>query len=356
MALNLGPDVVGVVVFSNDREIQEDTIVANGTYPYPVKDHVVPCSDGAAVVVELGSNVESLQVADRVVVNFDMNNLSGLQPGSTRESLGGNLDGVLRQYITLPAEVLSKVPEECNLTLVQMASLVASGVTAWNALFGLLPLKAGQTVLFQGEQFNLDGYLAQFTISSTNFTDTLRGLSGTGGVSTIGLQLAKAAGATTIVTSSSNEKLKFVQDKFGADHVINFKTYPNWAAVANEITHGRGVDVILENGGSGTIRQSIEAIKLGGLIAVIGFLSPAKQEDMPDVPGLLIGKACILRGIAVGTQRQLRELVDFVNVHNIQPSVQKTFGFSRDQVVDAFDYLQTGRHIGKMGIEVTHAE
>ncbi|KUF91161.1 hypothetical protein AM588_10009661 [Phytophthora nicotianae] len=101
-----------------------------------------------------------------------------------RESLGGNVDGVLRQYIALPAQVLTKVPEESDVSFVQMASLVASGVTAWNALFGVQPLKAGQTVLFQG----------------------------TGGVSIIGLQLAKAAGATTIITSSSDEKLKFVQE------------------------------------------------------------------------------------------------------------------------------------------------
>ncbi|KAE9257628.1 hypothetical protein PF002_g857 [Phytophthora fragariae] len=209
-----------------------DTIVANGTYAFPVKEDLIPCSDGAGVVVELGANVESLQVGDRVVVNFDVNNLTGRQPGTERESLGGNIDGVLRQFITLPAQVLTKVPDDCTLSFVQIASLVASGATAWNALFGLMPLKAG-----------------------------------TGGVSSIGLQLAKAAGATTIITSSSDEKLKFVQDKLGADHVINYKTQPNWAVEANKITQGRGVDFILETGGSETIMQRIEAITIGGTIA-----------------------------------------------------------------------------------------
>ncbi|EEY54733.1 uncharacterized protein PITG_08266 [Phytophthora infestans T30-4] len=170
----------------------------------------------------------------------------------------------------------------------------ASGVTAWNALFGVLPLKAGQTVLFQG----------------------------TGCVSIIGLQIAKAAGATTIITSSSDEKLKFVQEKF----------------VVNQITSGRGVDFVLENGGSGTITQSIEAIAVGGVISVIGFLSPEKQEDMPDLTVLLLGKGCIVRGISLGSQQQLRAL--------------KTFGFNREEVFAAFDYLQTGRHIGKIGIEI----
>ncbi|KAG1691748.1 hypothetical protein DVH05_026122 [Phytophthora capsici] len=231
-----------------------DTIVANNTYPFPVKDNVVPCSDGAGVVVELGVGVDSLEVGDQVISNFDVSNLYGPQSGLLH-ALGGPLDGMLRQYIVLPAQALTKVPKDCNLNFVQMASLVASGVTAWNALFGNIPLKPGQTVLLQG----------------------------TGGVSIFGLQIAKAAGAVTIITSSSDGKLKFVQENFGAEHVINYKTDPNWAAEANKITHGRGVDFVLENGGSGTIKQSIEACAPDGIITVIGFLSPAKQEDMPDV-------------------------------------------------------------------------
>ncbi|KUF64560.1 Zinc-type alcohol dehydrogenase protein [Phytophthora nicotianae] len=321
----VGPDEVLVQIRGVTLNYR-DTIVANGTYPFPLKDDLVPCSDGAGVVVELGADVKTLLLGDRVIANFDVNNLDGLTPGMKRESLGGNVDGVLRQYIALPAQVLTKVPEESDVSFVQMASLVASGVTAWNALFGVQPLKAGQTVLFQG----------------------------TGGVSIIGLQLAKAAGATTIITSSSDEKLKFVQEKFGADHVINYKTYPNWAAVANQITNGRGVDFVLENGGSGTIAQSIEAITVGGVIALIGFLSPAKQEEMPDLTVLLLGKGCIVRGISLGSQQQLRDLVQFVSHHHIQPFVQKTFGFSRNEVLEAFDYLQAGRHIGKVGIEIKH--
>ncbi|KAG7398762.1 hypothetical protein PHYBOEH_010505 [Phytophthora boehmeriae] len=302
-----------------------DTIVANDTYPFPVKDNLVPCSDGAGVVVKIGDAVEDLQLGDRVVANFDVSNMYGPQNDAIH-SLGGYLDGMLRQYIALPAQVLTKVPEECNLSFVQMASLVASGVTAWNALFGSVPLKPGQTVLLQG----------------------------TGGVSIIGLQIAKAAGAVTIITSSSDEKLKFVKEQFGADHTINYKTTPNWAAEANKITRGRGVDFILENGGSGTIKQSIEACTSGGMIAVIGFLSPAKQEDMPDVAGLVLGKGCFIRGIAVGSQQLLRDLVRFVSNKNIQPCVQKTFGFSHHEVIAAFDYLQAGSHIGKVGIEVEH--
>ncbi|KAI9992802.1 hypothetical protein PInf_014692 [Phytophthora infestans] len=150
----------------------------------------------------------------------------------------------------------------------------------------------------------------------------------------------KLPGATTIITSSSDEKLKFVQEKFGADHVINYKTHPDWATVANQITSGRGADFVLENGGSGTITQSIEAIAAGGIISVIGFLSPVKQEDMPDLTVLLLASSNFVPWCS------------FISDHHIQPFVQKTFGFNREEVFAAFDYLQTGRHIGKIGIEI----
>lgn len=156
-----------------------DSIVANGTYPFPVKDDLVPCSDGAGIVVEIGSAVEDLEIGDRVIASFDVNHLYGPLPDSNH-SLGGCLDEMLRQYVAMPAQYLTKFPQDCKLSYVQMTTLVASGATAWNALFGLVPLKQGQVVLCQG----------------------------TGGVSTIGLQIAKAAGAITIITSSSDEKLQ----------------------------------------------------------------------------------------------------------------------------------------------------
>lgn len=302
-----------------------DAIVANGTYPFPVKDDLVPCSDGAGVVVEIGSAVEDLEIGDRVISNFDVNHLYGPLP-DWDHSLGGCLDGMLRQYVAMPAQYLTKFPRDCKLSFVQMASLVASGATAWNALFGLIPLKPGQVVLCQG----------------------------TGGVSTIGLQIAKAAGAITIITSSSDEKLKFMKEHFGADYGINYKTTPDWATDVNRVTNGHGADFILENGGSGTIKQSAEACARGGMIALIGFLSPAKQEDMPDVTMIAMAKECVLRGITVGSQQLLRDLVRFVSAKNIQPHVGKTFGFTKDEVVAAFDYLQSGKQIGKVGIEIEH--
>lgn len=164
--------------------------------------------------------------------------------------------------------------------------------------------------------------------------------------------LAKAVGAITIITSSSDDKLKLVKDKYGADYTINYKTTPNWASEANKITEGRGVDHIFENGGSGTIAQSIECIKMGGVISIIGFLSTAKQEDMPNVAGLALSKGCIVRGITVGSKQLLDDLVQLVVQKKLQPPVQKVFGFSPEEVQAAYDYLASGGHVGKICISL----
>ncbi|TMW59820.1 hypothetical protein Poli38472_004889 [Pythium oligandrum] len=180
----------------NSRDIQ----IANGWYTAPVQESaLVPCSDGAGMVVTVGSSVQSVQVGDRVITTFALDNIYGPLKDQ-RQTLGGGVDGMLRQYAAVPEHAVIKVPAECKLDFVQPASLFCTGATIWNALYGCVPMRPGQTVVFQG----------------------------TGGVSIMGLQLAKAVGAITIVTSSSDDKLQFVKDTLGADHVINYRTTPDW--------------------------------------------------------------------------------------------------------------------------------
>ncbi|EHK95984.1 NAD(P)-binding Rossmann-fold containing protein [Glarea lozoyensis ATCC 20868] len=298
-----------------------DVVVANGGYPFPVKDQVVPCSDSAGEVIEIGSSVEGFAKGDRVIAVFDPTNLFGPQK-DWHHGHGGPVDGVLREYVAFPSSALIKISGASGLNFSQMAALVCTGVTAWNVLYGNQPLKPGHTVLFQG----------------------------TGGVSITGLILAKAAGATTIITSSSDEKLELVQKKYGADHTVNYKKTPDWASEVNKITEGHGVDYIFENGGSGTIKQSIDCIAMGGIISVVGFLSAAKQEDMPDVAGLALSKGAVVRGITVGSKQLLEELVRFVLKKKLSVPVEKEFGFSAKDVQAAFDYLVGGSHIGKVCI------
>ncbi|CAN9158955.1 unnamed protein product [Alternaria alternata] len=159
----------------------------------------------------------------------------------------------------------------------------------------------------------------------------------TGGVSITGLILAKAAGAVTIITSSSDDKLAQVR-----------KTYE-----VLKITNGHGADFILENGGAGTIAQSIEAVAYGGNIAVIGFLAPCQQDKMPDVAALALSKGAIVRGIMVGSKQQLEDVTRFVTSKNLERARgEGVFGFEREDVVSAFEYLVSGQHIGKVCIVV----
>jgi NADPH:quinone reductase-like Zn-dependent oxidoreductase len=143
-----------------------------------------------------------------------------------------------------------------------------------------------------------------------------------------------------------------VKEKYGVDHTINYKVHPEWAQEVQNITQGNGVDYIFENGGSGTIKQSIDCIACGGVISIIGFLSTAKQEDMPDVAGLALSKGCIVRGITVGSKQLLEECVRFVGSHNLDIPVEKTFSFTEEGVRAAYKYLSEGQHIGKVCIDV----
>lgn len=162
------------------------------------------------------------------------------------------------------------------------------------------------------------------------------------------LILLKAFGCTVIVTSSSDAKLKLVQQQYAADHVINYRTTPAWGAEARKLTHGQGVDVVIDNGGAGTIEQSLEALKMGGMISIIGIL--AAPEKMPDVALGILGKGAIVRGITVGAKQYLEELVTFVCARGLEIPVDRVFEF--DEVHEAYGYLASGAHIGKVCIEL----
>ncbi|KAJ9092645.1 hypothetical protein QFC21_006709 [Naganishia friedmannii] len=296
-----------------------DFAIANGTYPFPVKPDVVPLSDCAGEIIDAGSAVDTVRKGDKVVVSFDPTNQYGPQK-NWHHGHGGPIDGFLREYAVVPATAVVKIPEESKLGWPQLASLVCTGVTTWNALFGPVSVKPGQVVLVQG----------------------------TGGVSMTALILCKAFGCSVIVTSSSDDKLQFVQEKYGADHVINYRTTPAWGKEALKLTNGEGVDAIIENGGAGTIEQSLEALKMGGLIAIIGFL--AKPDVMPDVALGALSKGAIVRGITVGAKQYLEELVTFVCARGLEIPVDKVFRF--DQVQEAYAHLESGSHVGKVCIEL----
>lgn len=296
-----------------------DIAISTGAYPFPVKRDVVPCSDASGEVVSFGHNVRGFEVGDKVVSNFDITNLYGPQQ-DWEGGLGGPIDGVLREYVTLPYESVVKAPSSLKLSFELLASLVCTGTTAWNALYGNNQLKPGQIVLLQG----------------------------TGGVSMTGLLLAKAAGAITILTSSSDEKLERIKAKYGVDYTVNYKKFPKWGEAVNQMIGKNRVDYIFENGGSGNIEQSIECIAYGGQIGIIGFLNVAKQSEMPDAVALALSKGCVMRGITVGSKQLLEELMRFVNSKGLSIPVDKSFKFSKPEVIEAYKHLQSGSQVGKV--------
>ncbi|KAE8146603.1 NAD(P)-binding protein [Aspergillus avenaceus] len=303
----------------NSRDLQ----VAKNTYAFPVSDNLVPCSDGAGDIVAVGEAVDDLKEGDRAVISFNTAHFYGTQK-SWLTCQGGYIDGVLAQYVTRPASSVVKVPTTARQSYSELVSLVCAGVTAWNGLFGNVPLKPGQTVLVQG----------------------------TGGVALTALAIAKAAGATTIVTSSSEAKLALVKEKFQPDYCINYKEFPDWAGKALELVGDQGIDHIIEIGGAGTIEQSLKAIAYGGVISVIGYLSQYDATKMPNVPLLALAKGTNVRGILIGPKYMLEDLVTFVDRTKLALPVEKEFRYTRDDVVAAYKELESGAGIGKLCIRL----
>ncbi|PWY95727.1 hypothetical protein BO94DRAFT_541832 [Aspergillus sclerotioniger CBS 115572] len=280
-----------------------DGILAIGTYPFPGPDALVPGSDGAGIVEKVGEGVTEWKAGDRVLANFTQDHIAGrLTPQTLLTQLGGEIQGLLGEYFIFPKTGVVRIPD--YLSFEEASCLPCAALTAWNALYGLTPLRPGQTVLLQG----------------------------TGGVSTFALQIAHAAGATAIVTSSSDEKLAKAK-QLGANHTINYRTDPDWAAEAKRITDGRGVDHIIEVGGTLTLQQSFDAIAMHGIIHCIGHitnpdpLGAGKELRGPDAAFLALDRLCILRGVVVGSREQLQEMLACFESNSIRPVIDRTFDF-----------------------------
>jgi NADPH:quinone reductase-like Zn-dependent oxidoreductase len=294
-----------------------DLGIVRGTYRMPVRDNVVPLSDGAGEVVELGAGVTRVKVGDKVAGCFFQRWPGGEPPPDVQAgALGGSVDGMLSEYALLEEEGVVKIP--AHLSLEEGACLPCAGVTVWHAMMEHAKLASGQTVLLQG----------------------------TGGVSIFGLQLAHAAGAQVIITSSSDDKLTRAK-KLGARHGINYKTTPDWEKAAMEFTGGRGVDHVVEVGGAGTLARSFAAIRVGGKISMIGGLSgPATELN----PGLILGRRANVQGISVGSTQMFEAMNRAIAANAIKPVIDKVFGF--DDVQAAYKHMASGAHFGKIVIRV----
>ncbi|KAL1962368.1 hypothetical protein VTN77DRAFT_9781 [Rasamsonia byssochlamydoides] len=298
-----------------------DLIIPKGLYPFPLKLPVVPGSDGAGEVVEVGSKVTKWKKGDKVVTLFNQaHQFDPIDIPAANSGLGGVIDGTLRQYGVFNENGLVRMPT--NLNFLEASTLTCAALTSWNALYGLRQVKPGDTVLIQG----------------------------TGGVSVFGVQFAKAAGAKVIATTSSSSKVEFLK-KLGADHVINYKEDPNWGETARKLTHeNQGVDHILDVGGPGTLEQSLKAIKFEGIISIIGFLGHTDPKGNPTILETL-SRICTVRGVYVGSRAQMEDMVRAIEANNIHPVVDKEV-FTLDTAREAYEYMWQQKHIGKVTIKI----
>lgn len=276
---------------------------------------LIPLSDGAGTVVETGAGVTRVKAGDLVCPAFAQTWISGpLKEEHRVGMLGGPLDGVMQQYMVLPEQGVVRAPR--HLSAIEAATLPCAAVTAWSAVIGA-GAKPGDVVVTQG----------------------------TGGVSLFALMFAKLAGATAIITSSSNEKLARAR-VLGADVGINYRTHPEWSREVRKALGGRGADLIVELGGAASLDQSLRAVRTSGTLAIIGVLSGGMAELNL---GRVVTQNVRLQGVTLGSRDMFEDMVRAIERHRLQPVVdEKRYAF--EEVADAIRAIADGRHFGKICI------
>lgn len=310
-----GAGEVAIRVRACSLNFRDQAIVLGRYMGGPVPAPIVPLSDGAGDVIAVGAGVTRFKVGDRVAGTFFQGWVDGPPNPNTGVALGAaGAPGMLAEVVILPEQGV--VPIARSLSYAEAACLPCAGVTAWNALFeGPRPVKPGDRVLVLG----------------------------TGGVSVLAMQLAKAAGCHVIATSSDNAKLERIK-ALGADEGVNYKDIENWGGhIAANLG---GVDKVIEVGGAGTVQQSLAALRHNAEIALIGVLSPVGGPN----PSALMMTGSILRGIFVGSRRMAERLAAAIDANGIKPVIGATFAF--EDVKKAYDYATSRDLFSKVVIEL----
>ncbi|QEM81008.1 zinc-dependent alcohol dehydrogenase family protein [Halomonas binhaiensis] len=305
-----GPDEIRVRLHASSLNFH-DYGVAIGAIP--TADGRIPMADGAGVVEAVGDGVTDFSVGDAVVSTFFPTWLEGpARVGDFSTTPGDGVDGYALESVVRPATWFTHQPK--GYSHEESATLTTAGLTAWRALVADGGLKAGDTVLVLG----------------------------TGGVSIFALQFARMMGARVIATSSSEEKLERLK-AMGAEHVIHYRQEPEWGRKVKEITAGVGVDHVVEVGGPGTLPQSIEAVRIGGHISLIGVLT-GRQGDIPTAK--LMAKQARLQGLIVGSRRQQMEMIQAIEACGMKPLIDSSFAL--EDIAAAFRHQESGKHFGKI--------
>jgi NADPH:quinone reductase-like Zn-dependent oxidoreductase len=281
-------------------------------------DGRIPLSDGAGEIVEVGSAAKRFKVGDRVAGCFFQKWIGGpFEMSHHQHDLGGTIDGMLAEEVLLDENGVIAIPP--NLSYEEAACLPCAALTAWYSLTTRGQLKAKQNIL----------------------------VIGTGGVSLFGLQFGKALGAKVFIISGTEAKLEKARS-LGADGTANYKTSPAWEKEIWQLTGKRGIDHILEVGGPGTLEKSMACLAPGGHIALIGVLTGFGAPQCSLFP--IVAKNARLNGIYVGPREDFEKMNAFIEGKNIKPIIDKVFSF--EQAEQAYDYLESGSHFGKVVIKV----
>lgn len=298
-----------------------DLLMVRGHYDPKLKMPRIPLSDGAGEVVAVGTSVTRFKPGDRVVGLFLQNwEDGGPSQAKSRGALGGDIDGMLADYVALPEHGVAHFP--AHLSYEEAATLPCAALTAWNALFHVAATKPGDTIVIQG----------------------------TGGVSIFALQFAKLVGARVLGTSSSDEKLERAKT-LGLDEGCNYKSNPDWSSWVRKHTCGEGADLVVEVGGAGTLNQSMQAVRVGGTIAQIGVLSGS--DGRPEVTSVLMRQIRLI-GVYVGSQSMMQAMHRAIELCRMKPVVGKVFPIS--EAIEAYRYLEEARHFGKVVISLGSRE
>lgn len=295
-----------------------DLLVVKGQYGRtPPRPGLVPLSDGAGEVVEVGPEVTRFKAGDRVVGIFMQGWLGGeMTAESQATALGGAIDGVLAEYVLFDQNGLLTIPDP--LSFQEAACLPCAAVTAWNALFTARPIGPGDSVLVLGS----------------------------GGVSIFALQLAGLAGAKVIATSSSDEKLEKMQ-MLGAAAGVNYRKRPEWHEMVQELTGGKGVDHVVEVGGAGTLHRSLRSVRLGGMVSLIGLLTGGVDLN----PMIILQRSLSVRGVFVGSRDMFVQMNAAISHHKLRPVIDRVFPLS--EIAAAFRHLESQTHLGKIVIDIS---
>jgi NADPH:quinone reductase-like Zn-dependent oxidoreductase len=279
-------------------------------------------SDVAGQVAGFGSNVMGLTAGQRVLVNpaLSCGQCEFCQQGQESlcvrfRILGEHTRGGMAEYVAVPAGNVLPIPDDLSWEEAAAVPLVFQ--TAWRALMSQARLRQGQDVLILGAS---------------------------GGAATAAIQIAKYVGARVFAVTST----PFVDRvlSLGADIVIN-RDEADFSREAWQLTDKRGVDVVLENTGAATWRQSLRALAKGGRLVTYGATTgPIGETDIR----IIFWKQLHIIGSTMANRREFSQVMDLVFQGKLRPVIDRVLPL--DQARQAHEILEAGQQFGKIVLKV----